>query len=76
MCRAAVSFVEEIGMMPMRLREGQPGYILDSLLMPFMTAAAKLYVRDVAGLEDIDAMWRKGTGAALGPFEIYDFAGL
>lgn len=73
---AVVSFVEDIGMVPMRLRKEQPGYILNSLLVPFMTAAAKLYVRDVADVEDIDAMWRRGTGAAFGPFEIYDFVGL
>lgn len=73
---AVVSFVEEIGMVPMRLRKEQPGYILNSLLVPFLSAAAKLYVRDVADVKDIDEMWRRATGAAFGPFEIYDFVGL
>lgn len=73
---AVVSFVEEIGMVPMRLRKEQPGYILNSLLVPFLSAAAKLYVRDVADVADIDDMWRRATGAAFGPFEIYDFVGL
>lgn len=73
---AVVNFVEEIGMVPMRLRKEQPGYLLNSLLVPFLSAAARLYVRDVADVEDIDDMWRRATGATFGPFEIYDFVGL
>lgn len=73
---AAVSFSEEIGMVPVRIRKEQPGYILNSLLVPFMSAAAKLYVRDVADVEDIDTTWRRATGSPFGPFEIYDIVGL
>ncbi len=69
-------FAEEIGMMPIKLKKEQPGYILNSLLVPFMTSAAKLYVRDVADVAVIDATWRRATGAPLGPFEIYDIIGM
>lgn len=70
------TFAEEIGMVPIRLKKEQPGYILNSLLVPFMTAAAKLYVRDVADVAVIDATWRRATGAPFGPFEIYDIIGM
>lgn len=73
---AVVAFAEEIGMFPVRLNKEQPGYILNSLLVPFMTAAAKLYLRDIADIAAIDATWRKATGAPFGPFEIYDIIGM
>lgn len=73
---AAVAFSQEIGMIPVRLHKEQPGYILNSLLIPFMTAAAKLYLHEVADIADIDATWRKGTGAPLGLFQIYDLIGM
>ena len=73
---AVAVFAEEIGMIPVRLKKEQPGYIVNSLLVPFMTAAAKLYVRDVADVAVIDATWRRATGAPLGPFEIYDIIGM
>lgn len=73
---AVATFAEEIGMVPVRLKKEQPGYILNSLLVPFMTAAAKLYVREVADIADIDATWRRATGSPFGPFEIYDIIGM
>jgi 3-hydroxyacyl-CoA dehydrogenase len=73
---AVASFAEEIGMVPVRLKKEQPGYILNSLLVPFMTAAAKLYVREVADVPVIDRTWRRATGSPFGPFEIYDIIGM
>lgn len=73
---AVAKFAEEIGMIPVRLKKEQPGYILNSLLVPFLTSAAKLYVRDVADVADIDATWRRATGAPFGPFEIHDIIGM
>jgi 3-hydroxyacyl-CoA dehydrogenase len=73
---AVATFAEEIGMVPVRLKKEQPGYIVNSLLVPFMTAAAKLYVREVADVVVIDETWRRATGAPFGPFEIYDIIGM
>lgn len=73
---AVATFAEEIGMVPVRLKKEQPGYIVNSLLVPFMTAAAKLYVRDVADVAVIDGTWRRATGSPFGPFEIYDIIGM
>lgn len=70
------AFAAAIGMVPIRLRREQPGYIVNSLLIPLMSAAAELLVRDVADPETIDLTWRTATGAPLGPFQIYDIVGL
>ena len=50
--------------------------MLNSLLVPFLNAAADLLVRGVADPETIDTTWRIATGAPLGPFQIYDVIGL
>lgn len=71
-----VAFAEEIGMVPIRLHKEQPGYVLNSLLVPFLNAAADLLVRGVADAPTIDATWRIATGAPSGPFQIYDVIGL
>jgi 3-hydroxybutyryl-CoA dehydrogenase len=73
---AVAAFAEEIGMVPIRVRKEQPGYILNSLLVPLLDAAAKLYVRGVADPETIDLTWRLATGAPVGPFQIFDVVGM
>lgn len=69
-------FAEEIGMVPIRIHKEQPGYVLNSLLVPFLNAAASLLVRGVATPQDIDKTWKVATGAPTGPFEIYDVVGM
>ncbi|MBK0418248.1 3-hydroxyacyl-CoA dehydrogenase [Leucobacter sp. CSA1] len=69
-------FAEEIGMVPIRIHKEQPGYVLNSLLVPFLNAASGLLVRGVATPEDIDRTWKIATGAPMGPFEIYDVVGM
>jgi 3-hydroxybutyryl-CoA dehydrogenase len=70
------AFAVAIGMVPIRLHREQPGYVLNSLLIPLLGAAAELLVKGVATPETIDATWRTATGAPLGPFQIYDVVGL
>jgi 3-hydroxyacyl-CoA dehydrogenase len=71
-----VAFAEEIGMVPIRLHKEQPGYVLNSLLVPFLEAASQLVARGVADPETVDTTWRIGTGAPVGPFQIFDVVGL
>ncbi|WP_314102074.1 3-hydroxyacyl-CoA dehydrogenase [uncultured Frigoribacterium sp.] len=71
-----VAFAGEIGMVPIPLHKEQPGYVLNSLLVPFLGAASELLLRGVADPETIDATWRIGTGAPMGPFQIFDIVGL
>lgn len=71
-----VRFAEEIGMIPLKLKKEQPGYILNSMLVPFLNAAQALLANDVADPETIDKTWMLATGAPLGPFRILDVVGL
>ncbi len=73
---AVATFAEEIGMLPIRVLKEQPGYVLNSLLVPLLSAAADLWVRGVADIETIDLTWRKATGAPAGPFQIFDVVGM
>ena len=71
-----VEFAEAIGMVPLCLHKEQPGYILNSMLVPFLSAAEALYANDVADPETIDKTWTLATGAPNGPFRILDVVGL
>lgn len=73
---AVARFAEEIGMIAIRVKKEQPGYVLNSLLVPLLSAAADLWVRGVADIETIDLTWRKATGAPAGPFQIFDVVGM
>lgn len=69
-------FAETISMIPLKLQKEQPGYILNSLLVPFLSAAEALLATGVADCETIDKAWMLATGAPLGPFRILDIVGL
>ena len=71
-----VKFAEEINMIPLQLHKEQPGYILNSMLVPFLTAAQALLANGVADHETIDRTWELATGAPAGPFKILDIVGL
>ena len=71
-----VKFAEDIRMVPLCLHKEQPGYILNSMLVPFLSAAEALYANDVADPETIDKTWELATGAPNGPFRILDVVGL
>lgn len=73
---AVAQFAAEIGMEPILVEKEQPGYVLNSLLVPFLRAAGSLLVRGVASVEDIDKTWKIATGAPVGPFEFYDVIGM
>jgi len=71
-----VSFAQDINMVPLKLKKEQPGYILNSMLVPFLSAAEALYANEVADPETIDKTWMLATGAPNGPFRILDVVGL
>lgn len=64
---AVARSAEEIGMVPIRVRKEQPGCVLNSLLVPFLSAAALLFVQGLTDVEAIDPTWRQSTGAPPGP---------
>jgi len=71
-----VKFAASIGMVPLQLHKEQPGYILNSMLVPFLSAAQGLWANGVADVETIDLTWQLATGAPAGPFKILDIVGL
>lgn len=71
-----VLFAESIGMIALPLYKEQPGYLLNSLLMPFLAAATDLLVNEVADAATIDKTWMIATGAPTGPFGILDIVGI
>jgi 3-hydroxyacyl-CoA dehydrogenase len=73
---AVVEFARRIGMEPIKIHKEQPGYVVNSLLVPFFTAAQSLVRKGVADPETIDKTWRIATGAPSGPLQMLDIVGL
>ena len=71
-----VAFSKAIGMVALLLQKEQPGYIVNSLLVPLLSAATNLLVNEVADAETIDKTWMVATGAPTGPFGILDIVGI
>ncbi len=71
-----LQFAAAIGMVPLHIKKEQPGYILNSLLVPLLDAAQTLWGNGVADPQTIDKTWMIATGAPLGPFAIMDVVGL
>lgn len=70
-----IEFAGEIGLEPIPVRIETPGYLLNGLLIPWLQAAAALYIDGVGDPDDIDKAWRIAVDAPKGPFEIYDVVG-
>lgn len=71
-----VAFASEIGMVPIPIHKEKAGYVLNSLLVPFLNSDYALAAGGYAEPKDIDNVWRIATGAPLGPFQITDIIGL
>jgi 3-hydroxyacyl-CoA dehydrogenase len=71
-----VAFAKSIGMVALPLKKEQPGYIVNSLLVPLLGAGLDLLVRGVADVHTIDKTWMVATGAPTGPFAILDVVGI
>jgi 3-hydroxybutyryl-CoA dehydrogenase len=73
---AVVGFARDSGLEPIEIKKEKAGYVLNSLLVPLLNAAAGLLLQGIASPETIDKTWRIATGAPSGPFQIYDVVGL
>ncbi|QTD43527.1 3-hydroxyacyl-CoA dehydrogenase [Sporosarcina sp. Te-1] len=73
---SVIDFAKAIGMVALPLQKEQPGYILNSLLVPLLDAAEMLLVKEVADVQTIDKTWMIATGAPMGPFAILDVVGI
>ena len=70
-----IEFAREINLQPFPVHKETPGYLLNSLLIPWLDAAGDLYANEVANPHVIDEDWKVSTGAPKGPFETYDIVG-
>ncbi len=52
------------------------GFIVNLLLIPFLTHAARLYESGFASRDDIDEGMRLGCGHPMGPLQLLDYIGL
>ncbi|WP_414047282.1 3-hydroxyacyl-CoA dehydrogenase [Macrococcus equi] len=71
-----MDFAKQINMVPILVKKEQPGYILNSLLVPLLQSAELLYAHGVGDIETIDRTWMLATGSPVGPFGILDVVGL
>ena len=71
-----MDFANQIRMVALPVLKEKNGYLLNSMLVPFLLSGLDLFVNGVSDPESIDKAWKLGTGAPRGPFEIFDVVGL
>ncbi len=71
-----IEFATSIRMLPLPVLKEKSGYLLNSMLVPFLLSAMDLYTNGISDPESIDTAWTRGTGAPKGPFQIIDTVGL
>lgn len=71
-----VEFANEIRMLALPVLKEKSGYLLNSMLVPFLLSGLDLYANGISDPKSIDLAWTKGTGAPKGPFKIFDTVGL
>ncbi|MDQ1095891.1 MULTISPECIES: 3-hydroxyacyl-CoA dehydrogenase [Chryseobacterium] len=71
-----VAFAKSIGMVALPVYKEQPGYIINSLLVPLINEATQLWANEVSDYKTIDKTWMIATGAPKGPFGFIDMVGI
>lgn len=74
--KIVLEFASNIGMVPIPISKEQPGYVLNSLLVPLLVNGQTLYFNGVSDYESIDRTWMISTGANAGPFGLIDLVGM
>lgn len=76
--KLAEQFSYAIGMIPLKLNKEQPGYILNTLLIPWFKAGMYLVANGVTDPATVDLCWELDTGATPDqtPFRKIDKVGL
>ena len=71
-----MEFANQIRMIALPVRKEKSGYLLNSMLVPFLLSGLDLWASGVSDPKSIDIAWVHGTGAPKGPFRIIDTVGL
>jgi 3-hydroxyacyl-CoA dehydrogenase len=72
---SARAFGEAVGKTPVACKD-TPGFVVNRLLVPYMTQALLMLERGDASKEDIDAAMQFGCGYPMGPLTLTDYVGL
>jgi 3-hydroxyacyl-CoA dehydrogenase len=72
---AARAFGESVGKVPVACKD-TPGFVVNRLLVPYMSQALLMLERGEASKEDIDAAMQFGCGYPMGPLTLTDYVGL
>lgn len=70
----AIEWGKEIGKVTITCKD-TPGFVVNRLLVPFMSEAFKMLERGDATARDIDTAMKLGAGHPMGPFELADYVG-
>jgi 3-hydroxybutyryl-CoA dehydrogenase len=70
-----IDFATAIAMVPIPLHKEQPGYVLNTLLVPHIKASIQLAVDGIADPKVVDKTLMISTGAPLGPIAFLDIIG-
>jgi 3-hydroxyacyl-CoA dehydrogenase len=73
---SVLMLAKEIGLVPIPIRKEHSGYIINSLLVPWCTAALDLLVRGVSDFQSIDRTWMITLQTSIGPCGMMDRMGL
>ncbi|MDX1748638.1 MAG: 3-hydroxyacyl-CoA dehydrogenase family protein, partial [Halobacteriales archaeon] len=73
---AAYAFVEDIGKTPIYVRKDVRGFVVNSVLGPFLDEAAWMVSAGEAGIKAADAAMVHRRGYPMGPFELADLTGI
>lgn len=71
-----IEFANAIRMIALPVLKEKNGYLLNSMLVPFLLSGLDLYAAGVSDPKSIDLAWTRGTGAPKGPFQIFDTVGI
>ena len=68
-------FAEKIGMVPIVINKEQSGYVINSMLVPWLVAGQALVAEGIADFKDVDKTWMICTGMKQGPCGLIDMVG-
>ena len=71
-----MEFANLIKMVAIPVSKENPGYLVNSMLIPFLFSALDLYVKGTSDYKSIDTAWKLATGMPHGPFELLDRVGI
>lgn len=69
-------FGRKLEQVPVLVKKENPGYLFNTMLMSFISAAGRLLTSETATIEDIDKSWMVNFHMPAGPFGILDSIGL